>query len=94
MLTRQGGRWYWKCQQQRCRLVLKSRWASSNVVGIICPLVVIGLTELPNSGWAKAHPAHPLAASLNSMQIFPYDSRGIASQMSTRGRSKKVKKCT
>ena len=28
------------------------------------PLVVIGLTELPNSGWAKAHPAHPLAASL------------------------------
>ena len=28
-------------------------------------LVVIGLTELPNSGWAKAHPAHPLAASLH-----------------------------
>ena len=34
------------------------------MVGIICPLVVIGLAELPNSGWAKAHPAHPLAASL------------------------------
>ena len=28
------------------------------------PLVVIGLTELPNSGWAKAHPAHTLAAAL------------------------------
>ena len=28
------------------------------------PLVVIGLTELQNSGWAKAHPAHPLAAAL------------------------------
>ena len=33
-------------------------------VGIICPLVVIGLTELPNSGWAKAPPACPLAAAL------------------------------
>ena len=33
-------------------------------VCIICPLVVIGLTELPNSGWAKGHPAHPLAPSL------------------------------
>ena len=28
------------------------------------PLVGIGLTELPNSRWAKAQPAHPLAASL------------------------------
>ena len=28
------------------------------------PLVGIGLTELSNSGWAKTHPAHPLAASL------------------------------
>ena len=27
------------------------------------PLVGIGLTEIPNSGWAKAHPAHPLTAS-------------------------------
>ena len=27
-------------------------------------MVVIGLTELPNSRWAKAHPAHPLAATL------------------------------
>ena len=34
------------------------------MVGIICPLDVIGLTELPNSGRAKAHPAHPLAAAL------------------------------
>ena len=33
-------------------------------MGIICPLVGIGLTETPNSGWAKAHLAHPLAASL------------------------------
>ena len=31
------------------------------------PLVEIGLTELPNSGGAKAHPAHPLAAALNSV---------------------------
>ena len=28
-------------------------WASSNAVGIICPLVAIGLNELPNSGWAS-----------------------------------------
>ena len=34
------------------------RWAKS------APLVVIGLTELQNAGWAKAHPAHPLAAAL------------------------------
>ena len=42
------------------------RWAKS------APLVIIGLTELPNSGWAKAHPAHPLAAALMSeiMYIF------------------------
>ena len=34
---------------------------------VIFPLniiVGIGLTETPNSGWAKAQPAHPLAASL------------------------------
>ena len=41
------------------------RWAES------APLVVIGLTELPtelpNSGWAKAHPAHPLAAALSTV---------------------------
>ena len=36
---------------QRCRWFFKSGWASSNAVG------VIGLTELPNSRWAKAHPA-------------------------------------
>ena len=39
-------------------------WAKS------APLVVIELTELQNSGWAKAHPAHPLAASLHSMYII------------------------
>ena len=45
--------------------------AISNVVGIICPsLVGIGLTELPNSGWAKAHPAHPLVAALQRSQYI------------------------
>ena len=39
--------------------------ASTDVMGIICLLVGIGLTELPNSGKAKAHPAQPLAASLH-----------------------------
>ena len=32
-------------------------------------LVGIGLTELPNSVWAKAHPANPLAASLHMYVI-------------------------
>ena len=41
-----------------------SNLASSNVVGI-----GIGLTETPNSGWAKAHPAHLLTASLRNVQI-------------------------
>ena len=27
-------------------------------------LAVIGLTELPNSGWAKADPAHPLFSGI------------------------------
>ena len=31
---------------------------------MICPLVGIGLTETLNSGWAKAHSSHPLAALL------------------------------
>ena len=48
-----------------CRWVFNSGWASSKLVGKICPLVLIGLTELPNSGWAKANPAHSLAASLH-----------------------------
>ena len=45
---------------QRCRQVLKSggqaviRWIRN-----LPPLVQIGLTKLPNSGWAKAHPGHP-----------------------------------
>ena len=34
------------------------------MVGIICALAVIGLTELPNSRGAKAHPADPLVAAL------------------------------
>ena len=34
--------------------------ANSNVVvDIICPLVEIGLTDLPKSGCAMAHPANP-----------------------------------
>ena len=47
------------------------------------PLVGIGLTELPNSGWAKAHPAHPLAASLNGVGIIcppPLIAIGITSK--------------
>ena len=35
------------------------RWAKS------VPLIIIGLIELPNSEWAKAHPAHMLVASLH-----------------------------
>ena len=50
--------------QQRYRWVFKSGWATSNVVGIICPPGCIGLTQLPNSAWAKAHPTHLVAASL------------------------------
>ena len=65
-------------------LGFRIRGASSNVAGIICPLGVIGVTELPNSGWAKAHPAHLLVASLSfeiwkewtfkslALQIFVY----------------------
>ena len=33
-------------------------------LAVMWGLVVIGLTGLPNSGWAKAHPAHPLVAAL------------------------------
>jgi hypothetical protein len=44
--------------------VFKPRWASSNVMGIICPLVEIGLTDLQDSRWYKAHPAYLLTASL------------------------------
>ena len=60
---------WFEVRTQRCHWVFKSGWTSSNVVGIICPMVVIELTELQNSGWAKVHPAHPLATSLPSMQI-------------------------
>ena len=34
-------------------------------LAVMWGLVVIGLTGLPNSGWAKAHPTHPLAAALS-----------------------------
>ena len=47
------------------RKVWKSGCASSNWVGIICPpLVEIGLTGLPKSGCAVAHPAHPGTTAL------------------------------
>ena len=42
------------------------------------PLVGIGLTELPNSGWPRAHPAHQLTASLHIADIsvpLPYPPR-------------------
>ena len=46
-----------------------ARFSNPGGLAVMCwaysaPVVVIGLTELPNSGWAKAHPAHPLAAAL------------------------------
>ena len=52
----------------------KSGWASSNVVGIIypSPLVGIGLTETPNSGWDKANPARPLTATLKGPLIHGF----------------------
>ena len=50
---------------QRCCEVFKSRGSDCNVVDIICPPVVgIGLTELLNSGGAKAPPAPPLTTAL------------------------------
>ena len=48
----------------RCGWVFKSGWASSNVVGKTCPSGCNRVNWAPNSGWAKAHPAHPLAAPL------------------------------
>ena len=59
--------------------------ASSNLMAIICPLVGIGLTELLNSGKAKAHPAQPLAASLHrcnsesvsGLSIFFYENNTL-----------------
>ena len=32
---------------------------------------ILRVTEFPNSGWAKAHPAHLVAASLDSNSLFP-----------------------
>ena len=49
-------------------LGFKSGLASSNVVGKICPLVVIGLTELLNSGWAP-HPAQPRSLKRGNAKI-------------------------
>ena len=40
------------------------QWAKS------FPLVIIGLTELPNSRWAKAHPAHPQMHMINLVHII------------------------
>ena len=41
------------------RKVWKSGWARSNVVAIICPLVWIGLTDLPKSGEGGIAPSVP-----------------------------------
>ena len=43
----------------------KSGGAGSNVVGIICPPVGIGLTDLPKTGGVKAPPAPFTPASLS-----------------------------
>ena len=68
---------FFKVLSQSCRWDFKSGWARSNVVGIICPLVLIGLTELPNSRWAKAHRAHPLAAALKWSYTFIWQVRAV-----------------
>ena len=59
------------CLHVRMRASLRDAAGFSNPGGLAVmwwaysvPLVVRGLSELLNSGWAKAHPAHPLAASL------------------------------
>ena len=49
--------------------------SSINVVGIICPLVRIGLTETQISGWARAHPAHPLTTYLHLSNIKAFLSK-------------------
>jgi hypothetical protein len=46
-------------------LAYRIRGAISNGWYNLPPLVGIRLTELLNSGWAKACPAHPLATSLD-----------------------------
>ena len=46
------------------RKIPKTKWASSNVRGTICPLVKIGWTDLLKPGWAIARPAHPSPTSL------------------------------
>ena len=40
------------------------RFSNPGGLVVVMYLVGIGLTEFPNSGWAKAHAAHPLVASL------------------------------
>ena len=54
---------------QRCSQVLKSQWAECGGHNL-APLVEIGLTEIPNSGWTKAHQAHPLTTSLHRHPIL------------------------
>ena len=49
---------------QRCRQVFKSGGACSNTMDIICPL---WLTEIQNSGDAKALPAPPLTTALGQI---------------------------
>ena len=60
------GIWVLLVKFQRCCWVFKSGWASSNVVGIIWPLVVCSKVNWTPKFWA--HPAHQLAASLQMHQ--------------------------
>ena len=65
LVTRNSPSW------QRCRKVWKSRGASSNGMGIICPpprLVEIGLTHLPKSGGGRTSPCPPLPTSIISIE--------------------------
>ena len=40
------------------------------MVGIICPLVRIGLTETPNSGWVKSPPSSPPANGITAVTMM------------------------
>ena len=49
--------------KQGRRKLPKAGWASSNVEDNLPPLVDIGLTDLPEPGWAIAHSVHHLLRS-------------------------------
>jgi hypothetical protein len=54
------------CQVSQNLLVMQS----SNVVGIICPLVGIGLTDLPKTWGAMASPVAPLINKMMNLRHF------------------------